>query len=162
MKSVRTVNLIRTQITSINHATTNIVRRNGKDMEGYNVYPTTIDGAEELLYEDHENVGEGFTIATSCGEDSKIFIDPAFIRIPSLKLDVYEGDFCNYNAEEDCWDADFSTYVFYEEGDRETPLYDENSSLAVCISNYLNGLVLTMAEIYALDCEVHIPQGIPY
>lgn len=77
---------------------------------------------------------EGFLLEED--EEHQIWLDGPYIRVPVLDIDIYPGQYLQYDEEEQAYLSDFTIFVFMKLGTKEV-LYDEGyTSLEAAIHNY--------------------------
>jgi hypothetical protein len=114
-----------------------------------NTYP--LDTAKKLLLENIETVNS--TLLEEEIKSHQIWINDGYIRISEIDVDIYEGEYCQYDTKEDNYMADFSIYIFKEIG-TDTVVYSEGySSLTTAIANYCTQNDIQI-NIDNLKCEV--------
>ena len=92
----------------------------------------TIDTVEEAY--DELELEEGFLLEED--EDHQIWLDGPFIRVPALNIDIYPGQYLQYDEDEQEFMPDFSIYVFMKLGTKEV-VYDEGyTSFGAAVHNY--------------------------
>jgi hypothetical protein len=89
-------------------------------------------------------------------EQTEVWLESNYVYIPELNINVNVGTVCEYDEELESFEPDFSLYFFFNSETQEFT-YNENSSLEVCISNYLHisnsKIHLDMEAIENLECE---------
>ena len=92
----------------------------------------TIDTVEEAY--DELEMEEGFLLEED--EDHQIWLDGPFIRVPALNIDIYPGQYLQYDEDEEDFFPDFSIYIFMKLGTKEVA-YDEGyTSFSAAVHNY--------------------------
>ena len=82
----------------------------------------------------NQNLEEGFLLEED--EDHQIWLDGPFIRVPALNIDIYPGQYLQYDEDEQEFMPDFSIYVFMKLGTKEV-VYDEGyTSFGAAVHNY--------------------------
>lgn len=83
----------------------------------------TLENVEEAFEE--IEIEDSFLLEED--ETHQIWLDTTFIRVHELNIDIYFGQYLNYDEDEQDYYPDFSIYVFKELGSN-TVLYDEGYS----------------------------------
>lgn len=69
-------------------------------------------------------------------EDHQIWLDSSFIRVLELDIDIYPGQYLQYDESENDYYADFSIYVFMKMSTKDV-VYDEGyTSFGAAVHNY--------------------------
>lgn len=112
----------------------------------------TIDTVEEGY--DELELEEGFLLEKD--EDHQIWLDGPFIRVPALNIDIYPGQYLQYDEDEDEFMPDFSIYVFMKLGTKEV-VYDEGyTSFGAAVHNYSRrNIKYQELEVTKLQYELH-------
>ena len=90
-------------------------------------------------------------------ENYQIVISGWQVHIPELGLNLHEGIFCNYDAEEGGCLPDFAVTVIKEEGQEEW-LYYEQDGFVITLANYLHGKS-DVERLGQLFCFIRMPDG---
>lgn len=99
-----------------------------------------IDDQEAILFEEES-------------DSHQIWLTNVFIRIPEIRVDIYEGEYCQYDEEESSYNADFTIYIFKELG-TDAVVYSEGySSLTAAVTNYCSQNNLKIS-IDSLKCNL--------
>lgn len=110
----------------------------------------TLENAEEIY--DNADIFSGGIILEE-DEEHQIILDGPYIRIAELGIDIYPGQYLNYDEEEDEYFPDFTIYVFMDEGSFDV-VYDEGyTSLFAAVHNFTRRQNYENS-INSLKCEV--------
>lgn len=107
----------------------------------------TLDEIEDAFIEASEDTDS--TLMEEEPGSHQIITSDTFIRIPELNIDIYEGNYCQWNEKEAIYYADFTIYIFKEIGTNNV-VYDEGySSLISALTNYcsINNIEHSMDEL---------------
>ena len=111
----------------------------------------SLDMAEEVLLENIDEVDS--TLLEEEAESHQIWTNNAYIRIKEISVDIYEGDYCRYDEEDDNYMADFTIYIFKEMGTLPLFIVKDIVAYMAAVTNYCtqNDIEIKIDE---LKCEV--------
>lgn len=91
-----------------------------------------LEAIEEAYHE--LELEDGFMLEED--EDHQIWLDGPFFRVPALIIDIYPGQYLQYDEDEEEFMPDFLIYVFMKLGTKEG-VYDEGyTSFGAAVHNY--------------------------
>lgn len=90
----------------------------------------------DTLWEMYEELESDNYFLLEETEDHQIWLDGPFIRVKEMNIDIYPGQYLQYDETEEDYLPDFAIYVFMEQNTRNV-LYDEGyTSFEAAIYNY--------------------------
>lgn len=103
--------------------------------------------------------GKEMILADVEEQSYQLWIEPDYLHIEKLDLNIYSADVCNFDFETEEYILDHNLYIFFNSITGEQVYYEGGSSLNVCIQNYCSIAGIERINTDDLECTYVLDNG---